>query len=74
MIVYKCDRCGKCVNPSIQKYNIYKTYFSFMNVSESTNANDEVVHLCPECTKAFEVFLEGYFVNTDEPIGGFHNS
>ena len=59
MIVYKCDRCKKEIMPGLQKYDIYRKCCSFINMSEPISCGDEIVHLCPECTEAFDKFLEG---------------
>lgn len=80
MIVYKCNRCKKEVDPSLQKYDIYKKSCSFINMSEPISCSDEIVHLCPECTAAFDKFLEGEEVKSNiisnetliGPMGGFH--
>ena len=61
MIVYKCDRCKKDIAPGTQKYNIYKEYGRFKNIE----IGEEIVHLCPECTEAFDKFLEGGDINVN---------
>ena len=65
MIIYKCDRCKKEITPGFQKYNIYRNHRYFINISESLTANDEIVHLCTECTEAFDKFFAD---NTEFPI------
>ena len=66
MIIYKCDRCKKEIEPEFQKYDIYRKYSSFINMSESISSSDIVVHLCTECTEAFDKFLEGGDNNGNE--------
>ena len=84
MVIYKCNRCKKEIAPvhsRNQKYDIYRNrlYNAVSDEPDFINGN-ELIHLCPECTKAFDKFLEGEEVKSHVipnetligPMGGLH--
>lgn len=61
MLICKCNRCNKeiaPVNHRNQKYDIYRNNM-FTPVERDFAGGEEVIHLCPECTEAFDKFLDG---------------
>lgn len=61
MIIFKCNRCKKeltFMDYKNQKYDIFRN--RLYNTSDSNSIEgEETLHLCPECTEAFDKFLEG---------------
>lgn len=74
---FKCDRCKKCFDP----WETGDEQFEFGNISEYATITpvgisfdcvyrDEDIHFCPECNKAFALFMDNRSIVESIPVLG----
>ena len=68
MIIKICDRCGKKIEPDITFTDMYQLtqqiimprYQIKLNNGEAWKKESTEIHLCDDCNKALNSWLEGY--------------